>query len=138
VQRLIVPGAVQCGDHVIKLLDRGIVNRDENVAALQADGRRRRPGRNVAGYDVAALINPEHAIFNFVPRRAQRHIGGAKTEQDRQHQHRCPRANPAFSRRRQQQSIEPLIQSDGAKKRAENSWRNGNPLDLPPASSAGK
>ena len=60
-------GGVQRLDHIVGTLHELLVDPEENVTRLDASTARRRVVGNDAGHDVAAIANPENAVFHLRP-----------------------------------------------------------------------
>ena len=80
---LIAAGVVQDVDDISRALNRVVVDREQQVAARQANAIRRTSLRHFLDDSTVGARRPQHAVFDFLPRRARRDVRDAKAEQSR-------------------------------------------------------
>jgi hypothetical protein len=86
--------------HVGQLLDRTVIDGQEQVAALDADRGGWRSGADVGRHDAVRLRCPEHAIFDRMPRRTRGDIRNPEAQQPGNDENRKGGTSPMRPRAR--------------------------------------
>ncbi len=96
-ETLAVLAGVEDADDVVRLLDRTRLDREQDVARLHARVVAGTARRDFRGADAIGSRDPENAVFDFVPGRAQGDVREAQTEQRRDKRRRRQRPDPSGS-----------------------------------------
>ena len=70
-------------DDVCRILDGAVVDGEQEVAARDADGRRRRAVSDVGGHHAFSARCPQHAVLDLAERGARRDVGRPETQEHR-------------------------------------------------------
>jgi hypothetical protein len=74
---------VQRLHHVRDVVDRAVVNREQQVAGAQPRFRRRRGRGDIGGHHALGAELPQHAVLQLFERRARHDVGKAEPQQHR-------------------------------------------------------